>query len=390
MENKSGKGGKIFLIILAFFIGGATLGLGLGAGYTVTRHFLPQAEVVDEAVETPEAAITTVRVNPLVVPINPQEPGFVDIIPEAKSAVVSIHVTAPSGRVGGRRDVPGSGSGFIFAEDSEYVFIATNNHVVENTNTILISLDDNENIPARVVGFDRASDVAVIAALRSELEEKDVPFTIARLGDSDILRMGDPVIAIGNAMGEGQTVTQGIISALSLNIEIPDVRNRLNLNVLQTDAAVNRGNSGGPLVNQYGEVIGIVTAKLIGADIEGMGYALPINNVRHLLEDILETGSVRRTYIGFDPEDVSEFWRSLFNLPSTGVLVGDVRENSPAYTAEIQRGDLIVQFGNRRITSTTDWQNALDAARPGDEIILGIYRDGERIDISVVLTSRMH
>jgi serine protease Do len=191
-------------------------------------------------------------------------------------------------------------------------------------------------------------------------------------------------------MGEGQTVTRGIISAVSLNIEIPDARNRLSLDVLQTDAAVNRGNSGGPLVNQNGEVRGIATAKLIGSDIVGMGYALPINGVKHLITDILETGSVRRSEMGIDHEDVSEFIQNLFNLPSTGVLVRNVAENSPAEEAGILRGDLIVQFGNRRISGKADLQIALEATRPGDEVVLGIYRDGERIEISIVLSSRMN
>jgi len=389
-NNSKNHGGKIFLIILAVCLGGITLGAGLSLGFLVTQHFLPETEIVAQAPEASETTITTVRVNPLVVPIDTNETCFVEIIPEAKAAVVSIHVTAPSGRSAGRSEIPGSGSGFIIAEDAEYVFIATNSHVVENTSTILISLDDVENIPARIVGYDRLSDVAIIAASRVELEETGVPYSIARIGDSDTLRMGDSVIAIGNAMGEGQTVTRGIISALSLNIEIPDMRNRLSLDVLQTDAAVNRGNSGGPLVNQNGEVVGIVTAKLIGTDIEGMGYALPINNVHYILMDILETGSVRRTFLGIDSEDVSEFIRSLFNLPSTGVLVREVLENSPAAEAGILRGDLIVQFGNRRIASITELQSALETVRPGDEVLLGIYREGERIEITVVLGSRMN
>jgi len=380
---------KVFLTIVAICLGGITLGLGLGAGYVITRHFWPM-ETVAEAPPTivTDATLTTVRVNPLVVPIDTQEPCFVYVIPTAKSAVVSILVTSPAGGRG-RDDVPGSGSGFIFAEDDDYIFVVTNNHVIENTNTIYISPNDYDTFAARVVGYDRGSDIAIVAASRSELEASGIPYTIATIGDSDILRMGDPVIAIGNAMGEGQTVTRGIISALSLNIEIPDVRHRLNLHVLQTDAAVNRGNSGGPLVNQHGEVIGIVTAKLIGADIEGMGYALPINNVLPLLTDILETGSVRRTFIGVDTNEVSEFLRNLFNLPLTGMIVIEVHENTPAYEAGIRRDDLIVQFDNRRIAGAVDWQLALDSARPGDRITLGIYREGERIEISVVLTSRM-
>lgn len=391
MEKKNSKGGKILLFILAACLGGAALGLGLGAGNALTQHFLPDTEemrLISVLDATTEATITTVRVNPLVVPLNPNEPSFVDIIPEAKAAVVSINVTGTAMR--SRRDIPGSGSGFIFAEDGEYIFIATNNHVIENTNSISVSLDDNENVPARVVGFDRASDVAVIVASRTEMYALEIPFTIARLGDSDLLRMGDSVIAIGNAMGEGQTVTRGIISALSLNIEIPDMRDRLSLDVLQTDAAVNRGNSGGPLVNQYGEVIGIVTAKLIGADIEGMGYALPINNVYPLLMDIIETGSIRRTWLGIVDEDVSEFLRSLFNLPSTGVLVRGVIPDSPAYAADIMHRDLIVQFNGRRISGSADLQAQLDSVRPGEEVTLSIYREGQLMEVSVVLGSRLH
>jgi serine protease Do len=382
------KAKKIILTFVAFCAGGIMLGMGLGAGYAITQYMLPEPKISIEQLDSPDTTITTVRINPLVVPINPNEPCFVEIIPDAKASVVSINVTATTGR--NTREIPASGSGFIFAEDDEYIFIATNNHVIENTSSISISLDDTESVPARVVGYDRASDVAVIAASRADIKETGVRYTVARFGNSDELRMGDSVIAIGNAMGEGQTVTRGIISALSIKIEIPDMRNRLSLDVLQTDAAVNRGNSGGPLVNQNGEVVGIVTAKLIGADIEGMGYALPANNVQGLLTDIMETGSVRRTYIGIHPEDVSEFIRDLFNLPSTGVLVQDVIENSPAEEAGIKRGDLIVQFGTRRISGTTELQASLNSARPGDEVTLGIYRDGERIQISVELSSRMN
>jgi len=378
---------KLVAFVLAVCIGGAALGLGIGIGRTAGLHFLPQIEFYTE-VEL-DAEITTVHINPLAVPVDVQEPCFVEIIPEAKAAVVSINVLGSAGR-SQMRDVPGSGSGFIFEDDGEFVFIATNNHVIENVNSIFISLDDYENIPASVVGFDRGSDVAVIAVSRAELTEKNVPFAVAVLGDSDELRMGDSVVAIGNALGEGQTVTRGIISALSLSIEIPEGRHRLSLDVLQTDAAVNRGNSGGPLVNRNGEVIGVVTAKLIGADIEGMGYALPINDVRLILADIMEAGSVRHTWLGIVHEDVSEFFRNLFNLPSTGVLVRDVWEDSPAEAAGLMQNDLIVGWDGRRISGRYDLISALENSRPGTSVILEIYRDGNLIEISVVLGSRMH
>jgi len=373
---------KTIFIFTAICLGGIMLGLGISAGNTVFER----PDAAGETAASSDANITTVRVNPLIVPLDTQEPCFVEIIARAKPSVVSINVTAPHVRAG-RGEVPGSGSGFIFARDDEYVFIATNNHVVENTTSIMISIDDDEQIEARVVGYDRASDIAVVVARHAEIEAE---YGLAILGDSDALRPGDSVVAIGNAMGEGQTVTRGIISAVALNIEIPDARARLSLNVLQTDAAVNRGNSGGPLVNHQGEVIGIVTAKLIGTDIEGMGYALPINDVRHILEDIIEVGSVRRAWLGIINEEISEFSRSLFNLPSTGILVQRIVEDSPAHEADLRPLDLITHINGRRTETAFELQAALDAARPGGEAVIEIYRDGERMEVRAILGSRMH
>ncbi|MCL2355915.1 MAG: trypsin-like peptidase domain-containing protein [Defluviitaleaceae bacterium] len=374
---------KIIFTFIAICLGGVTLGLGISAGNATFSR------IAEERIpEIEDSQITTMRVNPLVVPLDTHEVCFVEVIAQAKPSVVSINVTAPAGR-SGRGELPGSGSGFIFARDDEYVFIATNNHVVENTTSVTISPDDEAQIPARIVGYDIASDIAVVAALRADIEAAG-GYAIAVFGDSDALRMGDAVVAIGNAMGEGQTVTRGIISALSLNIEIPDAHRRLNLNVLQTDAAVNRGNSGGPLVNRNGEVIGIVTAKLIGSDIEGMGYALPINDVRHILDDIIEVGSVRRAWLGIHHEEVSEFFRGLFNLPSTGILVRAVIEDSPAEEAGLQSLDLITHISGRRIEGLSDLQSVLNTIRPGDEITIRLYRAGESMELSLIPGSRMN
>ena len=389
METDSGKKKRKWLIVLAVFLGTATLGLGVGAGHTVARYFLPESVINFGTVEVQN--ITTVRVNPLVVPINPQDPNFVDVIPLVKDAVVSIQVTSAVARpFGGRQELPGAGSGFIFAEDEDYVYIATNNHVIENTNTIRISLDDNESIPARVIGSDEESDLAVLAANRAELLEKGIPFTIAAFGNSDLMRMGDAVIAIGNAMGEGQIVTKGIVSAININIDVPDQGRRiLNLNVMQTDAAVNRGNSGGPLINLNGEVIGIVTAKLLGADIEGMGYALPSNNIYGLIMDLKEVGSIRAPFVGIDFYEFNERVSRSFNMPSPGILVTDVLAGSPAETAGILVGDFIVAFNEYEIRSAEDYYDSLNASRAGEEIILSFFRDGERMEISVVLGSAL-
>ena len=371
----AGKG--IGLVVLLVCLGCITLGAGLGVGYAVMQHFLPDGAMTGPAANN---NVTTLRLNPAAIPINPQDPSFADIIPQVKDAVVSISVTNLSSRSFGGRVSPGAGSGFIFYEDGDYVFIATNNHVIESAHEISISLDDSHNIAATAVGTDRYSDLAVLAVSKAELLGKGIPFTVADFGDSDALRMGDSVVAIGNSMGEGQIVTKGIISATDLQITVsePGMRTALTLDVMQTDAAVNRGNSGGPLVNQHGEVVGVVTAKLFGADIEGMGYALPINSAADILAQLKETGSVSQPWIGISHLIIEDYMREMFNLPSSGLLIREVVPNSPAEEAGLMPNDLIAHFGTRSIASMEDLRAALAAYKPGDTVVLGVYRSGER------------
>ena len=374
-------GNRVLTIIMLVALGGATLGLGLSAG-----HFIMGNIVINDNVSnnfsSGNGVIASIEHNTLTIPVNPQDPNFADIIPTIQDSVVSIQVTTNVNRPFGGREAFGAGSGFIFYADDENIFIATNNHVIENANAISISLDDTELFPAHVVGTHRYSDLAVLVTTRNALGDK--PFTVAPLGNSDILRMGDSVIAIGNAMGEGQTVTKGIVSALGLSIIIDGTN--LILDVLQTDAAVNRGNSGGPLINQHGEVIGVVTAKLLGTDIEGMGYALPINEASAILFDLMENGVVRHAYLGITRYvEIGERERGQFNLPSTGILVREVSNDSPASMAGLRTHDFIVYFNDRRIASSDDLRSALVTNRAGDEVVLGIYRQGERIDLTVVL-----
>jgi len=219
-----------------------------------------------------------------------------------------------------------------------------------------------------------------------------VPYSIAQLGDSDAMRMGDTVLAIGNAMGEGQTVTKGIVSATGLTITVgdPGMRNRVTLDVMQTDAAVNRGNSGGPLLNHNGEVIGIVTAKMMGSDIEGMGYALPINEASVILFDLKETGAVRQPFMGITHDEISEFLRSLFNLPYSGVIIRSVQPGSPAEEAGIQVDDIIIYFNGVRTYGRTEFVEELNNHRPGDVIAITVFRDGEHVQLTLTLGVMRH
>jgi len=383
----TGRPRKIWIILIAMVLGGIALGVGLSVGNAVVSHFLPTTWV--NVPEVSDVGVTTVRVNPLVVPIDAADPSFVDVIPLVKDAVVSISVTTEVHGIMPGRVEPGAGSGFIFGEDEEFVFIATNNHVVYDATSITVSLDDNENVPARFIQGDRQADLAVLSVRKADLEEKGVPFTIATFGDSDAMRMGDMVVAIGNAMGEGQTVTMGIISALNLNIEVNDPmrRTRLNLDVLQTDAAVNRGNSGGPLVNRNGEVIGIVTAKLLGDDIEGMGYALPSNNVYTTLMWIMNHAA-NQPFIGIVHQSLNEDQAARFNLPSSGFLITEVIRDSPAVEAGIQPWDFLVTFDGRRVSTADELRAAMLNRRPGDDVVLGIIRGGEHIYVPLTLGTR--
>jgi len=378
---------KLLLALLLVCIGGATLGIGVGAGYAAMLHFLPEENIPYQTTENNEVA--SLRLTPAAIPINPQDPSFVDIIPQVKDSVVSI--TVLNRTADRRREAPGSGSGFVFYDDGEYIFIATNNHVVEHAHEINVSLDDYESVPAQIVGLDRYSDLAVLAVPREAFKEKDVPFTVANFGDSDIMRMGESVVAIGNSMGEGQIVTMGIISATNMQITIddPDMRTVLTLDVMQTDAAVNRGNSGGPLVNHHGEVIGVVTAKLFGANIEGMGYAIPINNAAEILMQLKENGTVRHPWIGIRHWEIMAYRRDMFNLPDTGMLIMEVFPDTPAEEAGLQEHDLIIYYEQTRVQNVYDMRAAMINSRPGDVIVLEIYRNRERMSIEVTLGSIM-
>jgi len=394
-EKKPGFARYLAVTLLSVAIGGAFLGLGLVGGYVVMRHFLPQPPPTIIAAQS-GPGFHSIALEPMIVSIDPNIPDFTSVIASAKDAVVSINVSAVVQRGGLFPSVeqPGAGSGFIFAQDEDYVFVATNNHVIANASVITISLDDNERVYARTIGTDAESDLAVLAVSKADLEEKGVPFSIIELGCSDSMRMGDSVVAIGNAMGAGQTATKGIVSAVNLQIVVNDPNSRipLTLDVLQTDAAVNQGNSGGPLINHYGEVIGIVTAKLFGQGIEGMGYVLPINDIRELLLMLKEEGSTRHAFIGLITVPITETIRGQFNLPALGMLVreGGVAQDGPAYHAGIMEWDLIVQFNGQVITNFEEYRDALFASRPGDEVIIGVYRNRVFMEIPVVLGSRMH
>jgi len=372
-----------FMVTMFMCLGALTLVMGMGAG----RFFMTRMQADAPVAALPLGAIHPAP-EPTVFAIGYDAVDFTDAVEAVRHSVVSISVSTAAG---GSRMNPtismGSGSGFIFYANAEYVFIATNNHVVENSAIITVSLDDETHLNARLVGAYPENDLAVVRVSRALLEESGKPYAIAPLGESGVLRRGDPVVAIGNALGGGQRTTQGIVSALSLIIHIPNFANdsSLELYVFQTDAAVNRGNSGGPMINQYGEVVGIITAKFMGHGVEGMGYVLPIDEVRDILEELKIIVEVIVPFMGINHRTITPDLQEMFNLPPRGQWIISVTPHTPAYYAGLERGDIIVRFGEVEITNFTDFVDALNAHEVGDTVTLGILRHNAPMDIHITL-----
>ena len=271
-------------------------------------------------------------------------------------------------------ETSGVGSGVIFKSDG---YIITNNHVIAGAKEIIVSLSDGNTVNGTLIGADEITDIAVV-----KVDAKDLP--TATLGNSDEVVVGEPAIAIGNPMGlEFQgSVTVGVISALNRTLELNDGRVKL----LQTDAAISPGNSGGALVNADGEVIGINSAKLATTGVEGMGFAIPINAVKTITEELMSKGYVARPYLGVTIFDKPTAARYGYQLTlDKGVYVFQVAIDSPAGRANFQRGDIILNIEGKEVNSVTDVRNEIAAHKVGDKIKILIDRDGKQNTFEVTL-----
>ena len=268
-----------------------------------------------------------------------------------------------------------SGSGFILTADG---YVLTNYHVIESSNSISVTLYDGKSYDAALIGYDESSDIAVLKIDADGL-------TPVVLGDSDNLNVGDSVVAIGNPLGELTfSLTSGAVSALNREITLS---NSVTMNLIQTDCAINSGNSGGALFNLYGEVIGITNAKYsgsgTGASIDNIGFAIPINHVRGIVESIIENGYVAKPYIGVTVTDVSEETMG-YGLPA-GAAVKAVSEDSPAQKAGLQVNDIVTAVNGKEISGRTGLSEAVSAASVGDTLTLTVYRQGKTISVNVTV-----
>ena len=270
---------------------------------------------------------------------------------------------------------PGTGSGFIISKEGH---IVTNHHVVANTTSIKVTLTDGRVFDAILVGSNEPSDIAIIKINA----DSDLP--VAQLGNSDELRQGDWVLAIGNPYGFDHTVTSGIVSALGRNVTDSQGSTVSTAELIQTNAAINQGNSGGPLINMKGQVIGINTAIIPYA--QGIGFAIAIDGVKDILNQILVYGKVMTPWVGITLIPATEALASQYNLPdSDGILVVSVVEGSPAEVGGIKANDLLKRMNDMPLTSSVSLPDEVRKMNIGDRVTFEVWRGSERLNITITL-----
>ena len=308
-----------------------------------------------------------------------------DVIEKVRPSVVAINVesTTSSGAnyfFGGEQTVQSAGSGVIISEDG---YIVTNNHVIEDANNITVYLQDGTSYTASLVGADAEGDIALLKIDATGL-------SYATLGDSDTLKVGDTAIAIGNPLGElAGSVSQGIVSALDRQITLEGE----TMNLLQTDAAINPGNSGGALFNASGEVIGIVVAKSGGDNIEGLGFAIPINDVKEIVDQLTTYGYVTgRPTMGATFVDISDqITAAMYRVNRLGVYVLSTEDNSAAAQAGLLPGDYIVSVNGQSVSSSSDIQAVVSGSEVGDTLTFSVirYSSGQQEEVQVTLAEEV-
>ncbi len=379
MNNKS-NGLRPALIIVAMIIallfgtaGSAVVG-GL-AGYIVASYRVPALSGVPDVGAAPAPTYLTLT----------EQSAIISAVAKVKPGGVTVINTLPPQRgfFGQILEPQASGLGVIIDEKG---YIVTNNHVVENNRSLEVIFADDTKVPATLIGADAFSDLAVIRV------EGSVPATAA-LGDSAALQPGEAVIAIGSPLGDFKgTVAVGVVSALDRRLELGGGLTMEGL--IKTDAAINQGNSGGPLVNALGHVIGINSAIVRGSGMggpvaEGLGFALPSNVIEEVTQQLIEYGHVRRPYLGVEWVPITPRVASAYNLPvQFGAYVQDVQPGSPADTAGLRRGDIITAINDQAIDEDNNLVTILMRFDPGESVRITVVREQEEVTLNVTLGTR--
>ena len=366
---------RFFAKVVAVVLCAVLFGASAGAGFYFVDKYFDKDEEKTEIEYRP-----TVPVTSTIVSANTVETvsDIADIVENAMPSVVSItckstqNITVWPGYYD-QRESASSGSGIIIGENDNELLIVTNNHVVEDTDEVQITFVDGESYKAEVKGTEASVDIAVCSVKKSDIKEETLKeIKIATIGDSTKLRTGELAIAIGNALGYGQSVTKGCISALSREVKIENT----TYTAIQTDAAINPGNSGGALLNGKGEVIGINSAKLADEDVEGMGYAIPISKVLPIIQELMNKEHIpdeEKGYMGVECYTVSKEISELYKCPA-GVMLTNVVEGAPADKAGLLNGDIVTKVDGIEMTSNEQLIEKVGDHRAGEKIVCTIQR----------------
>ena len=379
-EKKSHIGGTVVAIAIVCSLVGGAVG---AAGVYFTRNLWSQTQTGDNSAEASQAQqaqiLEGVRDN-AVIETYPVDTGKemtpAQVYAANVASTVGITTSVTTNYWGYPTTSAASGSGFIFSKDG---YILTNYHVVEGSGAISVKLYSGESYDAELIGFDESNDIAIL-----KIGAQDLSPVI--LGNSDNMNVGDPVVAIGNPLGELTfSLSYGVVSALDRDITLSG---GLAMNLIQTDCAINSGNSGGALFNLYGEVIGITNAKYSGssssgASIDNIGFAIPINHIRGIVESIIEKGFIEKPYIGVSVVNVSQETQS-YGLPQ-GAAVREIVKDSPAQEAGLQVNDIITSIDGTEISSTNDLKSVIAAAQVGQKLKLQVFRQGKTVSVTLTV-----
>ena len=386
-KKEKKKGGMVKLLVGACFLGMVAGTAFEGTQYTI-NYLKNKNSDIEQQASAEESGIVAEKTSD-----TKTGNAVSEVVENVMPSIVAIDITTTEqvNTFWGQNyeeESSGSGSGIIIGENNEELLIVTNNHVVEGENTdIQVTFTDESVATAVLKGADTTSDLAVIAVLKTDLTEEVMSnIKIATLGDSDNVRVGDAAIAIGNALGYGQSVTVGYISAKDREVSQEDS----SMTLLQTDAAINPGNSGGALLNEVGEVIGINSMKYASEEVEGMGYAIPISTAIPIINDLMNREQLdvsEQGYLGIMGDEVTEETAALYHMPE-GVYVGEVTKDSPAEKGGIVAGNIIVKINEKNITTMKALQEVLTYTKAGTVVNITVMEleNGEYAEKTLEVT----
>ena len=392
-DPKTSKPKKGYMKKVALVVGAAVL-FGAVGGVTMQGTSYLTGKLLGKNTKSTVGTTKTVSNAKLTTSTSTVTSDVSDIVENTLPSIVSItnmSVQEVQNFFGGisQQESESAGSGIIISQNDSELLVVTNNHVVEGSDTLTVTFNDGNSVEAQIKGTDSARDLAVVAVPLDKISDDTMnAIKVATLGDSDSLKVGEPAVAIGNALGYGQSVTTGIVSATGRTIDGFDGE------YIQTDAAINPGNSGGALLNANGEVIGINSAKINSSAVEGMGFAIPISDASDVIQNLMnkETRSKvsdeERGYLGIKGYDVSEEGAQMYNMP-TGVYVKEVMSGGGAEKAGLTKGSIITGFEGSSISGMSSLQEQLQYYKAGEEVTLTVQipdKNGEYTEKDIKVT----